>query len=120
MRYRISTDEILSNLNLGTDYDISKAGHFIEVEEENIQRAVAEIISNFTATLMNAIESVPTREEAYPFDCVKPRIEEDGFGFHYFICPVCKQKNFKSDWNNSEDVRPRCLHCEKVIWMRKG
>lgn len=119
-KYRLDMDFLLSHLDFSSKYDETDDDEvLITIREENKDAFIGEVVGRFTELLGRSLETVRTREEYYPFDKVKAKIEEDAFGFHLFKCPLCGNKNFKEDWNSSEDLRPRCLYCEKPIWMKK-
>lgn len=120
-KYRLDMDFLLSHLNFSSKYDETDDDEvLITIREENKDAFIGEVVGRFTELLGRSLETVRTREEFYPFDKVKAKIEEDAFGFHLFKCPLCGNKNFKEDWNSSEDLRPRCLYCGKPIWMKKA
>lgn len=120
-KYRLDMDFLLSHLDFSSRYDETDDDEvLITIREENKDAFIGEVVGRFTELLGRSLETVRTREEYYPFDKVKAKIEEDAFGFHLFKCPLCGNKNFKEDWNSSEDLRPRCLYCEKPIWMKKA
>lgn len=120
-KYRLDMDFLLSHLDFSSRCDESDDDeNSITIRETNRNAFIGEIVGRFTALLGSSLEEIHTREEYYPFDKVKAKIEEDAFGFHLFKCPLCGNKNFKEDWNSSEDLRPRCLYCEKPIWMKKA
>lgn len=120
-KYRLDMDFLLSHLDFSSKYDETDDDEvLITIREENKDAFIGEVVGRFTELLGRSLETVRTREEYYPFDKVKAKIEEDAFGFHLFKCPLCGNKNFKEDWNSSEDLRPRCLYCEKPIWMKKA
>ena len=119
-KYRLDMDFLLSHLDFSSRYDETDDDeNLITIREANKDAFVGEVVGKFTELLGRSLETVHTREEYYPFDKVKAKIEEDAFGFHLFECPLCGNKNFKEDWNSSEDLRPRWLYCEKPIWMKK-
>lgn len=120
-KYRLDMDFLLSHLDFSSRYDETDDDEvLITIRETNKDAFIGEVVGRFTELLGRSLETVRTREEFYPFDKVKAKIEEDAFGFHLFKCPLCGNKNFKEDWNSSEDLRPRCLYCEKPIWMKKA
>ena len=120
-KYRLDMNFLLSHLDFSSRCDESDDDeNSITIRETNRNAFIGEIVGRFTALLGSSLEEIHTREEYYPFDKVKAKIEEDAFGFHLFKCPLCGNKNFKEDWNSSEDLRPRCLYCEKPIWMKKA
>lgn len=120
-KYRLDMDFLLSHLDFSSRYDETDDDEvLITIRETNKDAFIGEVVGRFTELLGRSLETVRTREEYYPFDKVKAKIEEDAFGFHLFKCPLCGNKNFKEDWNSSEDLRPRCLYCEKPIWMKKA
>ena len=61
--YRLNIDEVMSNLSLFTDYDIGGEGHGIIVEEENLNDAILEIISNFRSLIEDSFEPYKEEEE---------------------------------------------------------
>lgn len=61
--YRLDIDEVMSNLSLFTDYDIGGEGHGIIVEEENLDDAILEIISNFRSLVEDSFEPYEEEEE---------------------------------------------------------
>lgn len=61
--YRLDIDEVMSNLSLFTDYDIGGEGHGIIVEEENLNDAILEIISNFRSLIEDSFEPYGEEEE---------------------------------------------------------
>ena len=54
--YRLSIDNVLSNLSLFTEYDISGEGHAIVVEEEHHHDAIAEIFEEFSELIASSFE----------------------------------------------------------------
>ena len=54
--YRLSIDNVLSNLSLFTEYDISGEGHSIIVEEEHLHDAIAEIVADFSELIASSFE----------------------------------------------------------------
>lgn len=119
-KYKLDMDFMLSQLDFSSRYDEADDNeNSVIIRETNRDAFMGEIVGRFTVLLGSSLEEIHTREEYYPFDKVKAKIEEDAFGFHLFKCPLCGNKNFKEDWNSSEDLRPRCLYCEKPIWMKK-
>ena len=54
--YRLSIDNVLSNLSLFTEYDISGEGHSIIVEEEHLADAIAEIVADFSELIASSFE----------------------------------------------------------------
>ena len=120
-KYRLDMDFLLSHLDFSSKYDeTDNDENLITIRDTNKDAFIGEIVGRFAELLGRGLEEIHTREEYYPFDKVKAKIEEDAFGFHLFKCPLCGSKNFKEDWNSSEDLRPRCLYCEKPIWMKKA
>ena len=120
-KYRLDMDFMLSHLDFSSKYDETDNDEsLITIRDTNKDAFIGEIVGRFAELLGRGLEEIHTREEYYPFDKVKAKIEEDAFGFHLFKCPLCGSKNFKEDWNSSEDLRPRCLYCEKPIWMKKA
>jgi hypothetical protein len=61
--YELNIDEVLSNLSLGTQYDIGGEGHCIIVEEKDLDDAICEIISNFGSLLNDSFEPCDDDEE---------------------------------------------------------
>lgn len=61
--YQLNIDEVLSNFSLGTKYDIGGEGHRIIVEEENLNDAILEIISNFRSLIEDSFEPDEEEEE---------------------------------------------------------
>jgi hypothetical protein len=61
--YELNIDEVLSNLSLGTCYDIGGEGHRIIVEKEHLNDAIEEIISEFTALIEDSFEPYEEEEE---------------------------------------------------------
>lgn len=59
--YRLSIDNVLSNLSLFTEYDIGGEGHSIIVEKENLHKAITEIADNFYNLIEDSFE--PEEEE---------------------------------------------------------
>lgn len=118
-KYRLDMDFLLSHLDFTSHYDIAEDDALIEIGEGNRDEFIGEITGKFVTLLNKSLEEVVLRGEVNPFEGVKAKVEEDSFGFHSFICPVCKGRNYKEDWDSAEDVRPRCLYCEKPIWMKK-
>lgn len=119
-KYRLDMDFLLSHLDFTSRYDIAEEDDsLIEIREGNRDDFIGEITGKFVTLLNKSLEEVVLRGEVNPFDNVKAKVEEDSFGFHSFICPVCKGRNYKEDWDSAEDTRPRCLYCEKPIWMKK-
>lgn len=43
-----------------------------------------------------------------PYICEPPYNE-------YFECPQCGEQNHKEDWNNCDELLPRCLHCRQIV-----
>ena len=121
-KYRLDMDFMLRLLNFSSKYDEADEEHEGEIiiRESNKDAFIGEVVGRFAELVGGSLEVIHTREEFYPFDKVKAKIEEDAFGFHLFKCPLCGNKNFKEDWNSSEALRPRCLYCEKPIWMKKA
>lgn len=119
-KYRLDMDFLLSHLDFTSRYNMAREdGALFEVREKDRDAFIGEITGRFVALLNKSLEEVVLRGEVNPFDRVKVKIEEDSFGFHSFTCPICKGKNYKDDWDSAEDTRPRCLYCEKPIWMKK-
>lgn len=54
--YRLSIDNVLSNLSLFTEYDIGGEGHSIIVEEEHLHDAIAEIVADFSELIASSFE----------------------------------------------------------------
>ena len=54
--YRLSIDNVLSNLSLFTEYDIGGEGHAIVVEEEHLHDAIAEIVEEFSDLIASSFE----------------------------------------------------------------
>ena len=54
--YRLSINNVLSNLSLFTEYDISGEGHSIIVEEEHLHDAIAQIIEEFSDLIASSFE----------------------------------------------------------------
>ena len=54
--YRLSIDNVLSNLSLFTEYDIGGEGHSIIVEEEHLHDAIAEIVEEFSELIASSFE----------------------------------------------------------------
>lgn len=61
--YHLSIDNILSNLSLGTKYDIGGEGHSIIVEEEHLHDAIAEIVADFSELIASSFEEEEEGEE---------------------------------------------------------
>ena len=61
--YRLSIDNVLSNLSLFTEYDIGGEGHSITVEEEHLHDAIAEIVENFSELIASSFEEEDEGEE---------------------------------------------------------
>lgn len=59
--YRLDIDEVMSNLSLFTNYDIGGEGHGIIVEEENLDKAIYEIVDNFKSLIEDSFK--PEEEE---------------------------------------------------------
>ena len=54
--YRLSIDNVLSNLSLFTEYDIGGEGHSVIVEEEHLHDAIAQIVSEFSELIASSFE----------------------------------------------------------------
>ena len=54
--YRLSIDNVLSNLSLFTEYDIGGEGHGIVVEEEHLHAAIAQIVEEFSDLIASSFE----------------------------------------------------------------
>ena len=54
--YRLSIDNVLSNLALFTEYDIGGEGHAVIVEEEHLHDAIAEIVEEFSDLIASSFE----------------------------------------------------------------
>ena len=54
--YRLSIDNVLSNLSLFTEYDIGGEGHSIIVEEEHLHDAIAQIVADFSELIASSFE----------------------------------------------------------------
>ena len=54
--YRLSIANVLSNLSLLTEYDISGEGHSVIVEEEHLHDAIAEIVEEFSELIASSFE----------------------------------------------------------------
>ena len=54
--YRLSIDNVLSNLSLFTEYDIGGEGHGIVVEEEHLHDAIAQIVEEFSELIASSFE----------------------------------------------------------------
>ena len=61
--YRLSIDNVLSNLSLFTEYDIGGEGHSIIVEEEHLHDAIAEIVADFSELIASSFEEDDEEEE---------------------------------------------------------
>ena len=61
--YRLSIDNVLSNLSLFTEYDIGGEGHSIIVEEEHLHDAIAEIVADFSDLIASSFEEDDEEEE---------------------------------------------------------
>lgn len=61
--YRLSIDNVLSNLSLFTEYDIGDEGHSIIVEEEHLDDAIAQIIADFSELIASSFEEDEDEEE---------------------------------------------------------
>lgn len=61
--YRLSIDDVLSNLSLFTEYDIGGEGHSIIVEEEHLDDAIAQIIADFSELIASSFEEEEEEEE---------------------------------------------------------
>ena len=59
--YWLDIDEVMSNLSLFTDYDIGGERHSIIVEEENLDKAIYEIVDNFKSLIEDSFK--PEEEE---------------------------------------------------------
>ena len=59
--YQLNIDEVMSNLSLGTCYDIGGEGHGIVVKKENLHKAIKEIADNFYNLIEDSFE--PYEEE---------------------------------------------------------
>lgn len=120
-KYRLDIDFLLSHLDFTSRYDTAEDdSNAIEVREADKDNFIGELTGRFVTLLQKSLEEITLRGEVNPFDRVKTKIEEDSFGFHSFVCPLCGGINYKEDWNSARDVRPRCLYCEKTIWMKKA
>ena len=65
--YRLSIDNVLSNLSLFTEYDIGGEGHGIIVEEEHLHDAITEIVENFSELIVSSFEE-ENEEEGEEFE----------------------------------------------------
>ena len=54
--YRLSIDNVLSNLSLFTEYDMGGEGHSIIVEEEHLHDAIAQIVEEFSDLIASSFE----------------------------------------------------------------
>lgn len=54
--YRLNIDEVLPSLSLFTEHDVGGEGHSIIVEEEHLHEAIAEIVENFSKTIVAYFE----------------------------------------------------------------
>ena len=61
--YRLSIDNVLSELSLFTEHDIGGEGHSIIVEEEHLHDAIAEIVENFSELIASSFEAEEEEEE---------------------------------------------------------
>lgn len=61
--YRLSIDNVLSNLSLFTEYNIGGEGHSIIVEEEHLHDAIAEIVADFSDLIASSFEEESEEEE---------------------------------------------------------
>jgi len=61
--YQLNIDEVLFNISLFTEYDISGEGHRIIVEKEHLNDAIDEIVNEFTALIEDAFEPYNEEEE---------------------------------------------------------
>lgn len=61
--YRLSIDNVLSNLSLFTEYDIGGEGHSIIVEKEHLHDAIAEIVADFSELIASSFEEDDEEEE---------------------------------------------------------
>ena len=61
--YRLSIDNVLSNLSLGTEYDIGGEGHAIIVEEEHLHDAIAQIVADFSDLIASSFEEDDEEED---------------------------------------------------------
>lgn len=61
--YQLNIDEVMSNLSLGTQYDIGGEGHAIIVEKENLDKAIYEIVDNFRILIEDSFELDDEEEE---------------------------------------------------------
>jgi hypothetical protein len=61
--YRLSIDNVLSNLSLFTEHDVGGEGHSIIVEEEHLPDAIAEIVENFSELIASSFEEEEDEEE---------------------------------------------------------
>lgn len=61
--YRLSIDNVLSNLSLFTEYDIGGEGHAIIVEEEHLHDAIAEIVEEFSELIASSFEEDDEEDE---------------------------------------------------------
>ena len=61
--YRLNIDEVMSNLSLGTQYDIGGERHAIVVEGENLDDTICEIVNNFRSLIEDSFELDEEEEE---------------------------------------------------------
>lgn len=61
--YRLSIDNVLSNLSLFTEYDIGGEGHAIIVEEEHLHDAIAQIVADFSDLIASSFEEDEEEDE---------------------------------------------------------
>lgn len=61
--YRLNIDNVLSNLSLFTEYDISGEGHSIIVEEEHLHDAIAQIVADFSELIASSFEEDDEEED---------------------------------------------------------
>lgn len=61
--YRLNIDNVLSNLSLFTEYDISGEGHSIIVEEEHLHDAIAQIVAGFSELIASSFEEDDEEED---------------------------------------------------------
>lgn len=61
--YRLSIDNVLSNLSLFTEYDIGGEGHSVIVEEEHLHDAIAEIVADFSELIASSFEEDDEEED---------------------------------------------------------
>ena len=96
-----------------SDYDEGDKGHLIRMTEDDIPNFIAEQVAKFARYVASNLVPVATRKDFCPFNKIATRNET------YVICPHCGAYMTENDWNNTEDIFPKCLACGGKINMKE-